>query len=366
MSTATAPFDPRQLRNVLGAFVTGVTVVTTRDAAGVAHGVTANSFSSVSLEPPLVLWSQALTSKSYPAFHASSHFTVNILAEDQVELSNHFARSRDDKFDGVGAEDGLNGSPVLAGAAAHLECVKVAEYPGGDHVIYLGQVQRIGHAERRPLAFGAGRYMAAYGHDLSPLALHLGSSSALPMDAVREIILALPQLAEELGGHTLCLASWGNHGPTAIYWEPSRQPVSRELRPGLVLPLTHSASGCAFAAFLPEEATRALLEEELRQPSADRQGKAQRRERFAEELAQARRHGVARHVGQQESPLHRQRVNALSVPLFGPQQRMLLALSVTAPAARLAPEYDSAVALALKAAAEGFSRLLQQALRSAA
>ena len=130
--------DPRQLRDVLGTFVTGVTVVTTCDGTGTLHGVTANSFSSVSLDPPLVLWSQSLASRSHAAFNASDTFAVNILADDQIAVSNQFAKSRDDKFEGVAFDDGIGGVPVLRGTAACLECTKVATYPVGDHTACLG------------------------------------------------------------------------------------------------------------------------------------------------------------------------------------------------------------------------------------
>ena len=157
-SMSFVPFDQRQLRDVLGTFVTGVTVVTTRDADGVAHGVTVNAFSSVSLEPPLILWSQAIASRSYPAFRDSPRFAVNILAHDQIGLSQHFARSREDKFHGIAHHCGLGEVPILEGVAAHLECVQVAAYPGGDHVVYIGRVERIGRSGRAPLAFGHGEY----------------------------------------------------------------------------------------------------------------------------------------------------------------------------------------------------------------
>ncbi|MBY4708071.1 flavin reductase family protein [Ralstonia insidiosa] len=157
-------FDERELRNVLGTFVTGVTVVTTRDEAGTPHGVTANSFSSVSLDPPPILWSQSLTSRSYPAFRESDHFVINILADDQVGLANHFAGKSEDKFHAIDHEDGLFGAPVLPGAAAWLECLKVAAYPGGDHTIYLGRVERFTNARRRPLVFGAGEYLMTSPH----------------------------------------------------------------------------------------------------------------------------------------------------------------------------------------------------------
>jgi flavin reductase (DIM6/NTAB) family NADH-FMN oxidoreductase RutF len=164
--TSPATIDPRQLRDVLGTFVTGVTVITTADAAGEPHGVTVNSFSSVSLDPPLVLWSQSLASRSHSAFANSEFFVVNILADDQITISNLFARSIDDKFKGIGFISGLGGSPVLKGASASLQCRKVAAYPGGDHVVFLGQVERLDQSNKRPLAFGSGRYMVAYSHDL--------------------------------------------------------------------------------------------------------------------------------------------------------------------------------------------------------
>lgn len=164
MSIVPQRFDERELRNVLGTFVTGVTVVTTRDKSGTPHGVTANSFSSVSIDPPLILWSQSLTSRSYPAFSECDHFVVNILADDQASLSNHFARKSEDKFQAIDYEDGLFGAPVLPGAAAWLECVKVATYPGGDHTIYLGRVEHFTNARRRPLVFGTGQYLMTSPH----------------------------------------------------------------------------------------------------------------------------------------------------------------------------------------------------------
>src|SRR5262249_46680483 len=97
-STSAEGFNTRELRNALGSFATGVTIITTRDRDGKPHGMTANSFSSVSLNPPLVLWSSSLYAQSLPAFQESPHFCVNILAHDQIELSNKFAKQSDDKF----------------------------------------------------------------------------------------------------------------------------------------------------------------------------------------------------------------------------------------------------------------------------
>ncbi|MEJ7687374.1 MAG: flavin reductase [Variovorax sp.] len=349
-STAT-PFEQRQLRDVLGTFVTGVTVVTTRDAFGVAHGVTANSFSSVSLDPPLVLWSQSLTSKSYPAFRDSEHFAVNILADDQIALSNHFAKSREDKFNGIAHAAGLGGSPVLDGAAAHLECVKVAAYPSGDHVVYIGRVERIGHSNRRALAFSGGKYMVAYSHDLGPTSLQLGNTRPAHLDGIRLATAALPRIARDLGEHTLGLAVWGNHGPTAIHWEPSSQPVSDQLRTGLVMPITRSATGRAFAAFLPEDTTRAFVDEDLRAAPIGQVDLAEGRLRFAEKIARIQARGIARAVGSTPSPLHQVPVNAFSVPIRDAGGDMIMALSLTSSASRLRPDWDGDVPRGLAEAA---------------
>jgi flavin reductase (DIM6/NTAB) family NADH-FMN oxidoreductase RutF len=167
----TPTFDKRELRDVFGTFVTGVTIVTTRDLRGIGHGVTANSFSSVSLDPALVLWSQSITSRSHKAFKESRHFAVHILADDQIEISDHFAKSRDNKFDGMSHDSGLADLPIIGGCAAHMECSKVAEYPGGDHIVFLGRVERFYRSLKRPLAYCGGKYALAYPHDSVPASL---------------------------------------------------------------------------------------------------------------------------------------------------------------------------------------------------
>ncbi len=357
--TSLSPFDQRELRRVLGTFVTGVTVVTTRDSEGRPYGATANSFSSVSLDPPLILWSQSLTSRSHPAFRDSDCFAVNILADNQVAISDHFAKSRDDKFSSVAFSDGLGGAPLIDGCAAHLECTKVAAYPGGDHIVFLGRVERISHrAQSKPLAFGGGRYLVAYAHDLGPESLQLGNSNLADIEAVRLVSAALPDVCEQVGQHTLCLAVWGNRGPTAIRWEPSSQPVSEHLHTGLVMSITRSATGRAFAAFLPEDATRGLVDEELAVGDGEEASPAQRRRQFDDEVAQARRHGLARAAERKASPVLQVAVNAFSAPVFNAEGRMVLALSLAARASRLAPDWDGTVPRALAAAAERLSARL--------
>ena len=147
-STSAEGFNARELRNALGAFATGVTIITTRDRAGKLHGMTANSFSSVSLTPPLVLWSSSLFAQSLLAFQGGhvqrTHFVVNILAYDQIELSNKFAKQSDDKFIDVDHIITANlGPPVINGAAAHFECRNEFRHYGGDHIIFIGHVRAV-------------------------------------------------------------------------------------------------------------------------------------------------------------------------------------------------------------------------------
>jgi flavin reductase (DIM6/NTAB) family NADH-FMN oxidoreductase RutF len=173
------PLDSRELRRVLGTFVTGVTVVTTTDDDGGLHGITANSFSSVSLDPPLVLWSQAVKTQSHPVFFKAERFAVNILAEDQIELSNRFAKSSQEKFAGLDVDVGLAGIPLLRGCNAWLQCRVVCRLPGGDHTIYIAEVDSIARAERKPLVFGNGQYLRTGPHDISAAAAWL-QRDALP------------------------------------------------------------------------------------------------------------------------------------------------------------------------------------------
>ena len=352
-------FDKRQLRNVLGTFTTGVTIVTTRTPDGKMHGVTANSFSSVSLDPPLVLWSQALTSKSYSAFQESEHFAVNILADDQVETSNHFAKSQEDKFAGIEHFEGLGGAPVIRGSAAHLECVKVASYPGGDHVVYLGRVERIGHSSRRPLAFAGGRYSVPYAHDLGPVSMQLGAAKPADSAAIRIVVAAMPAICEALGEHSLCLSVWGNHGPTAIYWEPSGQPVSENLPTGLVVNVTSTASGRAFAAFLPSEITRRFIDEDLRLFRGAEEDEAAQRLAFDNEIEQTRRHGLARAVDPAPAlRLHKIATNAFAAPIHDVTGTMVMALCMVAHVDKLDAEWSGKAPTELKRACDALSRQL--------
>jgi flavin reductase (DIM6/NTAB) family NADH-FMN oxidoreductase RutF len=152
---------PQALRSALGRFATGVTIVTCRDTTGAPVGLTANSFSALSLEPPLVLWSLRRASPSLAAFEAASHFAINVLAEPQVELSRRFAVSQADgerKFDEGVWTTGLGGAPLLAGCAAVFECERAAVHDGGDHRLFIGRVLRLADIATAPLVFQGGRY----------------------------------------------------------------------------------------------------------------------------------------------------------------------------------------------------------------
>lgn len=150
--------DSRAYRDALGAFATGVTIVTTRDAHGAPVGVTASSFNSVSIDPPLVLWSLGRQARSRAAFCDSGHFAIHILSAAQEDLSNRFARSGADKFAGVDWQSGALGSPILGDHAAVFECETRHQYDGGDHIIMVGEVLSYEARDEAPLLFHGGRY----------------------------------------------------------------------------------------------------------------------------------------------------------------------------------------------------------------
>jgi 3-hydroxy-9,10-secoandrosta-1,3,5(10)-triene-9,17-dione monooxygenase reductase component len=179
--TSAKDFDAAEFRRALGAFATGVTIITTRTAEGQPMGLTVNSFNSVSLNPPLVLWSLANTSMSLPAFRAAPHWAVHVLATDQEELSARFARRGEDKFSGLDTESGVGGVPLLRGCTARFQCRTAFQYDGGDHIIFLGEVLSFDRSEAPPLVFHGGRYAHATRRDppgARPRSAHLDGSFA--------------------------------------------------------------------------------------------------------------------------------------------------------------------------------------------
>jgi flavin reductase (DIM6/NTAB) family NADH-FMN oxidoreductase RutF len=152
--------DAREFRNAMGCFATGVTIITTVDAKGELFGVTANSFSSLSLDPPLALFCLDLKAMSLDAFNSATHFNINILADSQQELSTHFAKSGTDKWTGMNYELSESGCPVLPGCVSMLECRKRDMHEGGDHVIIVGEVENFSNESdgKQPLLFYRGQY----------------------------------------------------------------------------------------------------------------------------------------------------------------------------------------------------------------
>ena len=157
-------FDARTFRRALGNFATGITIITAQNEAGETVGVTANSFNSVSIDPPLILWSIDKRARSYEVFNTASHFAVNVLAADQIELSNHFARQQEDKFADIVWESGEGGAPLLENCAARFQCKSYRQVDGGDHWIMIGEVVTLDDFGRAPLCFHQGSYSMVIGH----------------------------------------------------------------------------------------------------------------------------------------------------------------------------------------------------------
>jgi flavin reductase (DIM6/NTAB) family NADH-FMN oxidoreductase RutF len=155
-----ADFDTRTFREACGDFTTGVTVITAEGPAGQHVGFTANSFSSVSLDPPLVLFSLGRAATCLPSFESAGHFAINILAEEQRHLAQRFADPAGDKWHGVAFARSETGPPVLDGVLASLECRTEAVLDGGDHRIFIGRVVRLTRRAGRPLLFARGAYHA--------------------------------------------------------------------------------------------------------------------------------------------------------------------------------------------------------------
>lgn len=157
---ARAPnFSQAEFRAALGMFATGVTIMTARTTEGGLVGLTVNSFNSVSLGPPLVLWSLARAAASMLAFSTGSHYAINILGSGQQALAKRFAAKGVDRFADVAFADGVGGAPLLVGAVAHFECFNRSRYEEGDHVIFVGEVERCSHrAGAPPLLFHGGKF----------------------------------------------------------------------------------------------------------------------------------------------------------------------------------------------------------------
>jgi flavin reductase (DIM6/NTAB) family NADH-FMN oxidoreductase RutF len=156
-------FSKPEFRAALSMFATGVTIVTARTESGTLVGLTANSFNSVSMSPPLVLWSLGQTASTMSAFRTGSHYAINILSAGQQDLARQFATQGVDRFAGVPMTTGASGAPLITGAAANFECFNRSRYEEGDHVIFVGEVEYCSHQpEASPLLFHGGKFYAEH------------------------------------------------------------------------------------------------------------------------------------------------------------------------------------------------------------
>ncbi len=161
MATQQIGFDPQAFRAALGTFTTGVTIITSQGEDGAPVGITANSFNSVSLNPPLVLWSLSKQARSLPVFSNGKHWNVHVLSIEQEKLSSRFATQGEDKFAEVELDNGISDAPLLQDCTARFQCRTAFQYEGGDHVIFVGEVLAFDHSDRAPLAFQSGQYALA-------------------------------------------------------------------------------------------------------------------------------------------------------------------------------------------------------------
>ena len=324
---AEAPeIDPIELRRCLGSFVTGVTVITALDENGAPIGMTANSFNSVSLDPPIIVWSLRTNASTFPVYASAKRFVVNILAESQVDVSNRFAKSGPDRFDGVGFTRGIDGVPLIDGCAAYLECRTEATYPGGDHLLFLGRVERIVNASLKPLAFGSGKYMVVHPYD-NAMNTDLGSGNVATLNAVHLARPCLEELNKETD-KTVGLGVWGNLGPTLIWWIEARKPLDLRLRCGMVIPLLGSATGKVFAAFSAPELTAPFIEAEL--AAAQRKATVPfiSRQAVDEHLAQVRERKLGFIEDAVITDVNERGVNGVSAPVFDASGKIVLALTM--------------------------------------
>ncbi|WP_432470415.1 flavin reductase [Amphritea sp. HPY] len=154
-------FDTQAFRTALGTFTTGVTIITAEAEDGTQVGVTANSFNSVSLDPPLVLWSLAKNAMSLPIFTETKHWNVHVLSAEQEPLSGRFASRGEDKFSGLVLDEGITEAPLLHDCTARFQCRTAFAHDGGDHIIFIGEVLAFDQSELPPLVFQSGQYALA-------------------------------------------------------------------------------------------------------------------------------------------------------------------------------------------------------------
>lgn len=232
--------DPRALRNAFGAFATGVTVVTSRTADGAPIGFTANSFASVSLDPPLLLVCLAKSSRNYANMTGAAGFAVNVLAEDQKDVSNTFAKPVEDRFAAVDWRDGPAGSPVFAGAAAWFDCRTDRIVDAGDHAILIGRVVGFENGERVGLGYVRGGYFVP---SLEAKAIRAAGEEDTRVSAVIERageILLVPAVGDRLA---LPSTTLGERDPVAAIEADVRSLTGLAMTPGYLFSVFEDRTG---------------------------------------------------------------------------------------------------------------------------
>ena len=295
-------FDVLSFRRALSAFPTGVAVVTTSAGDGRPRGVTVSSFNSVSLEPPLVLWSQHVKAASHPDFSTAGTFTVNVLATHQADISDRFGRPGDDKFARTAWHRAETSAVIIDGCSAWFECIRARNVEGGDHTIYLGRVTRVAVSGRAPLLFAGRRYLAA---------------QTLPQAANTVEVELLPTAVQQAMDELATLTQWGVYlsrlvDEVHVVVGTDSQDVyfSRHLYPGMPLPLEGTSGGLAFLAF-------GKVQENVKR-SADN----------AAILADAASRGVVHLTHNTVPGLNLFDMEALSVPIYDRANAMLYALTI--------------------------------------
>lgn len=186
-----AKFDPRELRNAFGSYMTGVTVVTAVSESGETVGFTANSFTSVSVEPPLLLVCPGNHLSSYQVFQECKHFAVNILAEDQQQVSNTFASSKGDRFAEASWQPDVNGCPLIDGAVAQFSCATYQRIEAGDHIVLIGEVESFNTTDKLGLGFAKGGYFSlGLEHRAEQLSQYQGSLVGAIIERDGQVLLS--------------------------------------------------------------------------------------------------------------------------------------------------------------------------------
>lgn len=262
--------DQLALRNALGAFATGVTIVSTQGDGGQDIGITANSFNSVSLNPPMVLWSLSRKAMSLTAFQANPYFAVHVLAADQDGLSRRFATQGADKFAGLQIERGFGDVPLIDGCSARFQCRTAFNYDGGDHVIFVGEVLAFDSFERAPLLFHAGRYALAVEKKIEATGAHRAVGES-PPDVDSEFLFGLlgrahnrmyQQIQAELGKWVLSDTDRSGLSQLGANIDPESSEAIRHL-----VEAARAAEGRAGKGLKPEELQ--LLKNLLRKLAGD-------------------------------------------------------------------------------------------------